>query len=77
MDTVTLLAVRPSHSEATQLWAAAVPQDQAVQAVLKKVPQGWTAEIADHQLDAHQIATLNLKPGEVTEYSSGLVGRRK
>jgi hypothetical protein len=69
------LVVKPSDGGAPQLWAAAVPQDQAVQAVLKKVPQGWSAEIADHQLEADQVAALSLQPGEVTEYSMGMALR--
>jgi hypothetical protein len=72
MEIVSLVVVRPSNDGAAQLWAAAVPQDQAVQAVLKQVPQGWTAQLADHELDADQIATLKLRPGEVTEYSRGM-----
>jgi hypothetical protein len=45
---------------------------------LKQIPEGWTAELAEHGLSADQVATLNLKPGEVTEFSRGMaLGRRK
>jgi hypothetical protein len=76
--TVTLVVVTASDTGAKQLWAAAASPDQAVQAVLKQIPEGWTAELAEHRLSADQVATLNLKPGEVTEFSRGMaLGRRK
>jgi hypothetical protein len=75
--TVTLVVVTASDTGGKQLWAAAVPLDQAVQAVLKRIPEGWTAELAEHRLTADQIATLNLQPGEATEFSRGMALGRK
>jgi hypothetical protein len=76
-SSVTLLVATPPDGIGNQLWAAAVPPDQAVQAVLKQLSQGWTVNIADHQLDAGQISMLNLQPGEVTEFSRGMARRRE
>lgn len=51
-------------------WVAAVPKDEAVPAVLRAVPQGWTAELAEDRLDKETIARLALAPGQVSEFSA-------
>ena len=77
MATVTLLAVTPPDGFGKLLWAAAVPGDQAIEAVLKRVAPGSKVEIAASKINRHQIATLNLKPGEVIEFSVGMTLGRK
>jgi hypothetical protein len=52
-----------------QLWAAAVPREQAVEAVLKNFPPGWKAEISENQLTQDQIAGLTLRSGKAIDYS--------
>lgn len=47
------------------LWAAALPRDQAVAAVLKAVPRGWYAKLTDRRLTQDQLARLRLRPGDV------------
>jgi hypothetical protein len=44
-----------------QLWAAAVPREQAVEAVLKNFPHGWKAEISEDQLTENEIAGLTIR----------------
>jgi len=73
MTTVTLVAAKPPDGIGTQLWAVAVPAEQAVDTVLKSL----SAEVADHQLDAGQITTLGLEPGQAVEFSSGMKAGRK
>ena len=50
-----------------QLWVAACPQDDAVELVLKAVPEGWTAALLPTTVKPAEIAALNLKAGEVRE----------
>jgi hypothetical protein len=54
---------------ATQLWAAAVPRGEAVNAVLSAVPEGWTAELTSRQLAPEHIERLKLRPGTVRQLS--------
>lgn len=75
---VTLWAVSPPNGGEFKLIAAALPKDLAEQAILKNEPPGSTAELATEQLNDEQIATLDLPPGEIIEYSMGMkLGRRK
>jgi len=74
---VTLLAVTPPNGFGGLYWVAAVPEDQAIEAVLKRVAPGSKVEIAASKLNRHQIAALNLKPGEVIELSMGMTLGRK
>jgi len=53
-----------------QLWAAACPQDEAVELVLNAVPEGWTAALLPNRLKPTEIEALNMKTGEVREISS-------
>jgi hypothetical protein len=69
---ITLVDVFQSDAIGKHVYAAAVDRSQAVEAVLKKIPAGWMAELAGHQLTEDQIANLNLNPGDVIEYSQGL-----
>lgn len=48
-----------------QLWVAAVPRDQAVEAVQAAIPAGWTAEMTDSTLSKDTVARLGLRAGEV------------
>jgi hypothetical protein len=77
MTCVTLVDVFQPDAIGKRVYAAAVARSQAVEAVLKEIPAGWAAEISDHQLDENDIASLNLKPSDVIEYSQGLSLRRK
>jgi hypothetical protein len=77
MTTVTLLVVTRPDGFGKLLWVAAVPQNRAIEAVLKHVAPGSGVEIADSKLNKRQIATLNLKPGEVIEFSMGMTMGRK
>ena len=49
-----------------KLWAAAMPGEEAVQAVLDAIPEGWTVFLLA-QAKPGQIDALALKPGEVRE----------
>jgi hypothetical protein len=53
-----------------QLWVAAAKPDQAVTLVLCAIPVGWTATLAADSLTPEQEELLNLKPGEVREFTS-------
>jgi hypothetical protein len=77
MATVTLLAVTRPDGFGKLLWVAAVPENQAIEAVLKHVAPGSGVEIAASKLNRRQIATLNLKPGEVIEFGVGMTSGRK
>jgi hypothetical protein len=50
-----------------QLWAAACPQDEAVEQILNAVPEGWTAALLPNRLKPTEIEALNMKAGEVRE----------
>jgi hypothetical protein len=76
MTHITLVDVFQSDAIGKHVYAAAVDESLAVEAVLKKIPVGWVAELAGHQLNEDQIASLNLNPGDVIEYSQGLSVRR-
>jgi hypothetical protein len=54
------------------IYAAAVPPDQAVEAVSREIPPTWTAELLPLELTTAQIAQLKIQPGEVCELSSAL-----
>ena len=57
-------------AQVSQLWVAALPPEQAIAAVLMELSGGdWRAEVAQPQLSADEIAKLNLRPGEVVDYS--------
>jgi hypothetical protein len=77
MTRVTLVDVFQPDAIGKHVYAAAVDRFQAVEAVLKEIPAGWMAELADDQLNEDQIASLNLKPNDVIEYSQGLSVLRK
>ena len=77
MATVTLLAVTVPNGFGKLFWVAAVPEDQAIEAVLKHVAPGSKVEIAASKLNRHQIAALNLKPGQVIEFGAGMTLGRK
>jgi len=55
---------------AFQLWAAAVPREEAVATVMQKLPPNWTAELTDQRLTQEQVRRLNMKLGSVRELSS-------
>ncbi|RWN42070.1 hypothetical protein LRP31_02210 [Mesorhizobium mediterraneum] len=54
---------------AVQLWAAAVPRDEAVAAVKRAIPTHWTAELTDRRLTQDHVRRLNMKLGSVFELS--------
>ena len=51
----------------TQLWLAAVLREDAVQAVQRRIPAQWTAELTDYELTSEQVLKLKLLPGDVFE----------
>ena len=54
-----------------QLWAAAVPREEAVKEVMRQINNTeWTAELTDKSLTTEQVRTLNMKPGSVREITS-------
>jgi hypothetical protein len=55
---------------AVQLWAAAVPRDEAVAAVLRAVPSHWTAELTDQRLTTEHVRKLRMRLGDVREITS-------
>jgi hypothetical protein len=64
-DEVLLIRVTTDDRQ-HKLWAAAMPGEEAVQAVLDAIPEGWTASLLGRaKLD--EIEALALKPGEVRE----------
>jgi hypothetical protein len=65
VEVVTDSSVSPER----HLWVAAAKPDQAVTLVLCAVPLGWIATIAGERLTPEQEAALNLKPGEVREWT--------
>jgi hypothetical protein len=58
-----------SVSPKKHLWVAAAKPDQAVTLVLCAVPVGWTAKTTGECLTPEQGALLDLKPGEVREWT--------
>src|SRR5215212_6019691 len=51
-----------------QFWIAAVPFDDAIEAVLSKCPHGWGARLISSEiLTPDQITALNLRLGDVME----------
>ena len=51
-----------------QLWvAAATSQNEAINLVLRAVPEGWTAAPLSNKLKPAEIEALNMMPGEVPE----------
>ncbi|PDT72257.1 hypothetical protein CO683_03785 [Bradyrhizobium ottawaense] len=51
-----------------QLWLAATARDNAIDAVLDAVPEGWTAGLVQQELGADVAAALNMQPGEVRRH---------
>ena len=54
----------------TQTWVAAVPRDQAAEAVQQRVPQRWISELAGRHLSQAEEERLNLRPGDVQQYAA-------
>ena len=54
----------------TQIWVAAVPRDQAVDAVQQRIPKQWIAELAGRHLSQAEEERLNLRPGDVQQYAA-------
>ena len=55
-----------------QLWvAAANTPEQAVESILKAIPEGWTAANLPDQLTPEEEAILKLKAGEIREITLG------
>lgn len=52
-------------SPTVQLWLAAVPREQAVEAVQAAIPSGWTAEMTESTLSKDTVARLGVRAGEV------------
>lgn len=50
-----------------QLWAAATSRDEAVNRVLKAVPDGCNARLLDHRLRPRREAVNTMASGEVRQ----------
>ena len=50
-----------------QLWIAAVPREEAVAAVLRRVKVGWTAELSNQRVTKEIAERVKLRPGDVSE----------
>jgi hypothetical protein len=48
-----------------QRWVAAVPYDEMLGEVRKRIPPDAIAELSNKHLSEEQAAKLNLRPGEV------------
>jgi hypothetical protein len=48
-----------------EYWAAATIRDQAVAAVEKNLPPGWTATLTERRLTAQRVTTLKMRPNTV------------
>jgi hypothetical protein len=48
-----------------QRWVAAVPVNEMVAQVRKRIPADAIVELSDQQLSQEQAAKLNLRPGDV------------
>ena len=55
-----------------QLWIAAVPREEAVAAVQKRIPAFWRAALSDQRLPPKLVGLLQLRPGEVRQLKSTL-----
>jgi hypothetical protein len=49
------------------IWAAATSREEAVDRVLDRVPEGWTARLMNGRRDAGQDVLASMKPGEIRE----------
>ncbi|MDA9496345.1 hypothetical protein XI05_02125 [Bradyrhizobium sp. CCBAU 11357] len=45
-----------------QIWLAATARDNAIDAVLEAVPEGWAASLVQQELGADDAAALNMQP---------------
>jgi hypothetical protein len=50
-----------------RLYVVGCTRNDALNEVLKVVPEGWSASLITMQLTARDIEDLNLRPGEVRE----------
>jgi hypothetical protein len=50
-----------------RIYAVAWAREDALNEVLKVVPEGWSASLLPERLPARDIAALKLKPNEVRE----------
>ena len=50
-----------------RVFAVACDRREALNEVLKVVPEGWSASLLSEHLPPREIAALNLKPGEVRD----------
>lgn len=55
-----------------QLWAVALPRDEAVEAVKSKIPANWTTELTDQRPTQELVRRLRMKLGSACEISSAL-----
>jgi hypothetical protein len=54
------------NRDRTEIWAAATPRNEALQAVQAMLGEGWKAvRIIETQLPADRIASLKLRPNGV------------
>lgn len=62
-----IYVVATSKGNMTVYWAAAMHRDEAVAAVERRLPPGWTAILTDRRLTPDEIASLKLRPGGVRQ----------
>lgn len=63
---VFLVRVRTDEGK-FRFYAVACARKDALDEVLSVVPEGWTASLLFEHMTAKELATLNLRPGEVRE----------
>jgi hypothetical protein len=64
------VAVLGNPEKPSQLWIAAVPKEQAVEAVRKRLPPGCTAELSEQRVTKALAELMQLQTGEVCELSA-------
>ncbi len=66
---VTMTDNKFEGKPAIALWVAASPREKAVEAVTRKIPSTWEAELADQHLTRQQTQHFKLRADEVCELS--------
>jgi hypothetical protein len=65
-DRVHLVRVTTDSRE-RRVYAVATHRKEALDKVLKLIPEGWSANLLSEQLAAKDAAKLNLRPGDVRD----------
>ena len=60
-----IYVVAATKDGTTEYWAVATVRDEAVAAVLRELPSGWSAIVTDRRLSTQRIAALKMRPNSV------------